>query len=353
MSEQRRPLLEVPDADSDFYKENPQLGLQMLLALLDSADHDAGPSGTSQDTLPDDHTPLEGSSAQHDDNMQDLEMQISPRLTTKQRILNVVHRFMPIKQTYERINNGLTTGRMQTNMPGRFIGQGTDGVFRNLMAKPDTESNRNELETHPPSYEEAAADSLPEYWESTVISPMYEDEVFVEGLPAGDIASFVWNTLVCVAFPYVGFFLCYLFHTSHAAKQGSRTGLGITWVMSGFDILPQNFGHPDKPLMRYKPQDPNNVDVTKSLSIKSNILDTYSPGLFKQFTDTSTNEESTSMPPAPYFAYGLIAFGIFVICKAMVDYYKMKKMEREIVSPSRVQEPVTSITEEEPGERND
>lgn len=101
--------------------------------------------------------------------------------------------FVPIRQTYERISNGITTGRMQANVPGRFIGQGTDGVFRNLAAKPDTDAAIQEQELHPPTYEEAAADATPEYWESTVISPMYEDEVFVEGLPVGNVASFVWN----------------------------------------------------------------------------------------------------------------------------------------------------------------
>ena len=134
---------------------------------------------------------------------------------------------------------------MQTNN-GRFIGQGTDGVFRNLMAKPDTEEMRQQQELNPPSYEEAAADASPEYWELTMISPMYEDEVFVQGLPVGNIANCVWNALVSVAFQFVGFILCYLLHTSHAAKQGSRAGLGINLIMYGWNLVPQNFGHPDK-----------------------------------------------------------------------------------------------------------
>lgn len=114
------------------------------------------------------------------------------------------------------------------------------------MAKPDTEEMRQEQELNPPSYEEAAADASPEYWESTMISPMYEDEVFVQGLPVGNIANFVWNALVTVAFQFVGFILCYLLHTSHAAKQGSRAGLGVNLIMYGWNLVPQNFGHPDQ-----------------------------------------------------------------------------------------------------------
>lgn len=106
----------------------------------------------------------------------DLESQIPPRLTPKQRVIRVINHLLPVKQTYERLSNGLQTGRMQANRPGRFIGQGTDGVFQNLMAKPDTASTieQQQRELHPPTYEEASQDNSPEYWETTMISPMFE-----------------------------------------------------------------------------------------------------------------------------------------------------------------------------------
>ncbi|ODV79512.1 uncharacterized protein CANTADRAFT_35620, partial [Suhomyces tanzawaensis NRRL Y-17324] len=263
-------------------------------------------------------------------------------LTTRQRILNVFNHFVPIKQTYERINNGITTGRMQANTPGRFIGQGTDGVFRNLMAKPDTEANRQEQEVHPPTYEEAAADASPEYWESTVISPMYEDEVFVEGLPVGNVASFVWNGLVTVAFQFVGFVLCYLLHTSHAAKQGSRAGLGITLVLSGFAMVPSNFGHADELPERYVPNDPNTFDINGSQSIKSEYVDNYSSGLFTQNTAEDISNLGTNR--TPYFAYGLMAFGLFIILKSLVDFYRVKQMEKVILVPPGLTTTSTSST---------
>lgn len=253
------------------------------------------------------------------------------RLTHKQRIMNVLNRLVPVRQTYERINNGLTTGRMQANLPGRFVGQGTDGVFRNLMAKPDTESNRLEVETHPPTYDEAAADATPEYWELTVISPMYEDEVFVEGLPVGNVANFVWNALVSVAFQFVGFVLCYLLHTSHAAKQGSRAGLGITFIVYGYSMIPSNFGHADSVPQRFQPSDPNNFEVnTNEVTSSSTAVDKYTSGLFEQHTEELSElfENNT-----PYFAYGIIAFGLFMILKALVDYWRVKQMEKVILAP--------------------
>ncbi|KAG8203460.1 hypothetical protein GWM34_01596 [Candida africana] len=268
--------------------------------------------------------------------LEDLELQTPPRLTTKQRIQRVLHHFFPVRQTYERINNGLTTGRMQTNN-GRFIGQGTDGVFRNLMAKPDTEEMRQQQELNPPSYEEAAADASPEYWELTMISPMYEDEVFVQGLPVGNIANFVWNALVSVAFQFVGFILCYLLHTSHAAKQGSRAGLGINLIMYGWNLVPQNFGHPDKLPKKYQPENPNDFDINKSTKISGKV-DGYNSGIFIQNSNADTKDSNGGdwlggSGSASYVAYGLIAFGLFIILKSLVDYYRVKQLERAILNP--------------------
>lgn len=277
----------------------------------------------------------------------DLELQVSTGiLTPRERVVNVLNRLVPIRQTYERINNGLTTGRMQSNVPGRFVGQGTDGVFRNLMAKPDREANRIEQENNPPSYEEAAADSSPEYWESTVVSPMYEDEVFVEGLPVGNIANLVWNILVTAAFQFVGFVLCYLLHTSHAAKEGSRAGLGITFVYYGYGMIPSNFGHADKIPDRYEPNDPNLFDIDKSQSVSDGSkLDNYKSGLFQQHSESTELENNQT----PYFAYGIIAFGIFIVVKSLIDYYRVKKMEKVILSPPTDQ-PITTNTRTENAE---
>ena len=35
----------------------------------------------------------------------------------------------------------------------------------------------------------------------------------------------------------------------------------------------------------------------------------------------------------PYVAYGLIAFGLFIILKSLVDYYRVKQLERAILNP--------------------
>lgn len=56
----------------------------------------------------------------------------------------------------------------------------------------------------------------------------------IDSLPTGSLFSFLWNMLVSISFQFVGFLLTYLLHTTHAAKLGSRAGLGITLIQYGF-----------------------------------------------------------------------------------------------------------------------
>jgi hypothetical protein len=51
------------------------------------------------------------------------------------------------------------------------------------------------------TYEQAAADATPPYWETTILAPgTYGDEVFVEGLPVGSLFSFIWNAMISMSF---------------------------------------------------------------------------------------------------------------------------------------------------------
>ena len=58
--------------------------------------------------------------------------------------------------------------------------------------------------------------------------------MILEGLPIGNLFGLAWNLLVSTSFQFVGFLLTYLLHTTHAAKCGSRAGLGITLVQYGY-----------------------------------------------------------------------------------------------------------------------
>lgn len=84
------------------------------------------------------------------------------------------------------------------------------------------------------SYNEAQRDAVPPYWETTVHAPAgSSDSLLIDGLPSGTIFSFAWNFLISISFQFVGFMLTYLLHTTHAAKFGSRAGLGVTLIQYG------------------------------------------------------------------------------------------------------------------------
>src|SRR6185369_3633599 len=92
-------------------------------------------------------------------------------------------------------------------------------------------------------------------------------------MPVGSIFSFLWNAIISMSFQLVGFMLTYLLHTTHAAKNGSRAGLGITLVQYGFQMKstatlapndsPNDFG-------AGIPDDPNAHDFDPSSFSQSN-----------------------------------------------------------------------------------
>lgn len=228
---------------------------------------------------------------------------------------------------------------------GQVIGNGmqNDGVFSNLAAKPTV--GNNEVDTDvPPSYDEAAADAAPLYWESAVFS-QYGDDVFVDGLPVGNIINFVWNLMVSSAFQFVGFILTYLLHTLHAAKEGSRAGLGVTFMSYGYYMIPKGklFGLTMKwaggasldANPKFEPIDPNVIDVDLSRVLEGSI-DNYRSNLHE--ADTAPDEgQYFDENSAPLFAYCLVALGVFIFIKSLLDYQRAKQMEKVILqSPETV-----------------
>jgi hypothetical protein len=60
--------------------------------------------------------------------------------------------------------------------------------------------------------------------------------MIIDHLPTGSVFSFLWNLLISISFQVVGFLLTYLLHTTHAARFGSRAGLGVTLIQYGFAL---------------------------------------------------------------------------------------------------------------------
>ena len=121
--------------------------------------------------------------------------------------------------------------------PHPVLGGGieNDGVFANVMAKPQPQraaiaENEDAVRDSLPSYADARADAVPPYWETVVHAPEDPSAILVDNLPAGSVFILVLNILISYLFQFVGFFLTYLLHTTHAAKYGSRIGLSLTLI---------------------------------------------------------------------------------------------------------------------------
>jgi hypothetical protein len=224
--------------------------------------------------------------------------------------------------------------RRMTELPsftpsGRVVGgaaQVNDGVFANLSAKPRP---GEDLEEKPPTYEQAAADATPPYWETTVLSPYSmtgnPDDIFVDGLLVGSLFSFIWNALISLSFQLIGFLLTYLLHTTHAAKHGSRAGLGITLLQYGFQMRYASSigssdpsGAPSGPTDGI-PDDPNAHDFDPS-----------------QVGGPGGPAGSGGMTTSDWLSYILMIVGWFILIRAVSDFMRARRQEQLIrSSPDR------------------
>ncbi|EZF68950.1 hypothetical protein H105_08500 [Trichophyton soudanense CBS 452.61] len=219
----------------------------------------------------------------------------------------------------------------------RVIRGTNDGVFANLSAKP--ERGGEKLDDLPPTYEQAAADAAPPYWETTIVAPgMSSDEVYVEGLPVGSVFSFAWNGMISTSFQLVGFLLTYLLHTTHAAKNGSRAGLGLTMVQYGFYMRnTDGYSPPDSDTGGdgyVNPPDPNSHDFNPSA------------------VDGSSESGSSfhGLTTSDWLSYILMVVGWFILIRAISDYLRARRHEQLILQSPNRGLPVPIIAENERSE---
>ncbi|CAG8567904.1 15281_t:CDS:2 [Acaulospora morrowiae] len=190
----------------------------------------------------------------------------------------------------KKIKRKISSSQPNNNQPAA-LPSSTDGVFSNLSAKPDTLADNEDK--NPPPYETAAADAAPPYMDTaTMTSGLCGDEMLVEGLPVGNFFGFVWNMLVSMSFQFVGFLLTYLLHTTHAAKNGSRAGLGITLVQYGFYLRGRSL------------QDEGDYP----------------------YDDTDISDKELLARNA-WISYILMALGWFIVIRSVTDYIRVKRLE--------------------------
>ncbi|KZV92141.1 hypothetical protein EXIGLDRAFT_614763 [Exidia glandulosa HHB12029] len=233
--------------------------------------------------------------------------------------------------------------RLPTTGRARAIGGGldNDGVFANVVAKPvnparvqTTEDGVHVMPEEaqkdaPPSYAAAQADAVPPYWETTVHAPSsaVPGEMIVDGLPSGTLFSFLWNMLISLSFNFVGFLLTYLLHTTHAAKYGSRAGLGVTLLQYGFALRNRELEGPVQqeqwPWEIEQPADPLGSEPTPTPTTNSSLpASTLTPEL----------NNPTMMPyPQEWIAFFLMTLGWFLLLTSFLSYWRVKRWEHQIL----------------------
>jgi hypothetical protein len=195
----------------------------------------------------------------------------------------------------------------------------------------------------PPSYAAAQADSAPTYWEATTVhvpgGAAIAGEVIVDGLATGSLFSFLWNGLVSVSFQFIGFLLTYLLHTTHAARLGSRAGLGVTLIQYGFALRQssswdgddtstgggQTSGglFPPPASSEGTPEAQAEYYRTHNTSAPVPAGDTLAEGGVTYLVSESTTE---------WLAFFLMTVGWFILLTSLLGFWRVKRWERSILA---------------------
>lgn len=134
--------------------------------------------------------------------------------------------------------------------------------------------------------------------------------------------------MISMSFQLVGFLLTYLLHTTHAAKNGSRAGLGITLVQYGFTMkgaasFAPNNDAPGAGGFDGIPSDPNSHDFDPN-----SVGSSSGPG--------DSTPASSGISSSDWIAYGLMIVGWFVLIKSVSDFVRARRHEQLVLqSPDR------------------
>jgi hypothetical protein len=148
--------------------------------------------------------------------------------------------------------------------------------------------------------------------------------------------------MISMSFQLVGFLLTYLLHTTHAAKNGSRAGLGITLVQYGFYMKGSGSGVVTPPANGQdptynQPPDPNSHNFDPNQVNSGAGMDS-----------SSSSGGIGNMASSEWLAYILMIVGWFILIRAVSDFLKARRHEQLVLqSPERgLNVPVIATGEE-------
>jgi len=225
-----------------------------------------------------------------------------------------------------------------------------DGVFANVMAKPGRtvavtnengdvimmpEDTQSEM---PPSYSEAQADAVPPYWETTIHAPAVlaaAGEMLVDDLPTGSVLFFIATAFVSYFFQFVGFVLTYLLHTTHAAKYGSRAGLGLTMIQYGFYSRNAHEEEADSGMG----QDLILWNATTGMPMV--VHQQGNQALLPNGTYIDISPSEFGVSSRDWMAFLLIILGWFLLLSSVIGFFRVKRWEKSIHDSANPRPPPT------------
>jgi hypothetical protein len=256
----------------------------------------------------------------------------------------------------------LSSVGLAPSRPSGPIGGGTnnDGVFANVTAKPSVpgrvQDGDNMYLVHedarqdaPPSYASAQADAVPPYWETTIHAPFAPNsigEMVIDSLPTGSLFSFCWNLLVSISFQFVGFLLTYLLHTSHAARFGSRAGLGITLIQYGF-ALRNRINTSDGTVDKKSNWNKWSTDTSSGFNGRQNHR--YASNITQSSIGNMTEEQAHvffQSATTEWLSFLLMTIGWFILLTSLLGFWRVKRWERGVLVAQRDS---SAPTERNPG----
>ncbi|KIM39792.1 hypothetical protein M413DRAFT_446718 [Hebeloma cylindrosporum] len=215
-----------------------------------------------------------------------------------------------------------------------------DGVFANVTAKPQaarvvrTEDGNVHLvpedsqKETPPSYLEAQADAVPPYWETTIHAPAGLDpgsDMIIDDLPTGSFLIFCLNVFISFFFQFVGFLLTYLLHTSHAAKFGSRAGLGLTLIQYGFYSRTMSLGDDGQP------DGTSGTGTEDSWAAALGGTDVHAP---VPTAPNPTQADMMSSTSKDWLSFLFMTLGWFLLLSSVIGYWRVKRWEKSVRTPA-------------------
>ncbi|PSR79016.1 hypothetical protein PHLCEN_2v7203 [Hermanssonia centrifuga] len=227
-------------------------------------------------------------------------------------------------------------------------GMNNDGVFANVMAKPsravevqdangDIYMVPEEVQGQaPPSYNEAQADAVPQYWENTVHATSLDPnaDMIVDDLPTGSWYLFVANIFISYFFQFIGFLFTYLLHTTHAAKYGSRAGLGMTLIQYGFYSRRQFADEIGEIVPATSWNETTEGGPMMTIGGPSEGRRAMDP---TNGTSVEVNWDGYDLTSRDWVAFLLMTLGWFLLLSSLAGFYRVKRWEKSIrttASPS-------------------